>query len=102
MRRELARRLRALQSRIAVPPYYEARARWLESGSWPSGRVRDAILSQEEILLEMQLRAPISAAKSRDLQAHLATVAAAKRGDAAAALSVLELARERERKRLPF
>jgi len=100
MRRDLERRLRALQSRIEAPPYSEARASWIESGLWPSGRVRQAILAQEQILLQMRMRGPIDNATRREMHVHLAAVEAAQRGDAEAEQLVLELARERERLRL--
>ena len=99
MRRDLVRRLRALQGRIAAPPYNEARASWIESGTWSSNRVRHAILSQEEILLQMNMRGPIDQTTRRELEIHLAAVVAAQAGDVEAEQLVLELARERDRVR---
>ena len=97
--RELIRRLRRLERRVAVAPFAETRSAWLSEGCWPVGKVREQLLDLEAVLVEIKLCSGLDPAERREVELHARAIEAAKAGDLGAELLVVELAREREAQR---
>lgn len=97
--RELIRRLRRLERRVAVAPFAETRSAWLSEGCWPVGKIREQLLDLEAVLVEIKLCSGLDPAERREVELHARAIEAAKAGDLGAELLVVELAREREAQR---